>query len=313
MEYRKLGASGLVVSSVGMGCNNFGVRCDLAETRATVHAALDAGITLFDTADSYGRRGGSETMLGEILGARRKDVVLATKFGVAMDDEGRLRGASRRYIMTAVEASLRRLRTDWIDLYQQHHPDPSVPTEDTLRALDDLIGQGKVRHIGCSNFSAAQLREAHQTATDCGVGGFTSAQHEYSLLRRGAEREAIPAMQAYGLGLLPYFPLASGLLTGKYRRDDIPPGTRLATPRPHEVVYRTEANWDLIERLDGYCRARGRTLLELAIGWLLSQPVVGSVIAGVTRPEQVEQNAAAAGWRLTPEELADVGRMTGVP
>jgi aryl-alcohol dehydrogenase-like predicted oxidoreductase len=313
MEYRKLGASGLVVSSVGMGCNNFGVRCGLAETRATVHAALDAGITLFDTADSYGRRGGSETMLGEILGPRRKDVVLATKFGVAMDDEGRLKGASRDYIMTAVEASLRRLQTDWIDLYQQHHPDPSVPIEDTLRALDDLVRQGKVRHIGCSNFSAVQLREAHRTAADCGVRVFISAQNEFSLLRRGVEREAIPAMQACGLGLLPYFPLASGLLTGKYRRGDIPAGTRLATPRPHEVVYRTEANWDLIETLDAYCRARGRTLLELAVGWLLSQPTVGSVIAGVTRPEQIEQNAAAAGWRLTPDELSEIDRMTAVP
>jgi aryl-alcohol dehydrogenase-like predicted oxidoreductase len=310
MDYRKVGTSNLLVSAVGLGCNNFGIRCDVEQTRAVVHKALDLGITLFDTADNYGQRGGSETLLGQVLGSRRKDIVLATKFGSAMDDEGRLKGASRRYIMSAVEASLGRLRTDWIDLYQLHHSDPSTPIEETLRALDDLVRQGKVRYIGSSNLAGRQLVEADRTARHHDLSRFISAQNEYSVLRRGLEREAIPAMQACGLGLLPYFPLASGLLTGKYRRESIPVGTRLASPRPHEAVFRTGADWALIERLDAYCRERGHSLLELAIGWLLSRPVVSSVIAGATRPEQVEQNVSAAGWKLTSEELADVDRLS---
>jgi aryl-alcohol dehydrogenase-like predicted oxidoreductase len=310
MDHRSLGASELLVSAVGLGCNNFGIRCDFEQTRAVVHKALDLGVTLFDTADSYGRRGGSETLLGEILGARRKDIVLATKFGTAMDDEGKLKGASRRYIMSAVEASLRRLRTDWIDLYQLHHPDPPTPIEETLRALDDLASQGKVRHIGCSNFSGAELTEAHATALRCNLRPFASAQNEYSVLRRNLEREAIPAMKACGMGLLPYFPLASGLLTGKYRRDDIPAGSRLASPRPHEAAFRSGANWTLIEKLDQYCGERGRSLLELAISWLLAQPVVSSVIAGATKPEQLEQNVWAARWIMTAAELADIDRIS---
>jgi aryl-alcohol dehydrogenase-like predicted oxidoreductase len=309
MDYRPLGTSGLLVSAVGLGCNNFGIRCDLEQTRAVVNKALDLGITLFDTADSYGRRGGSETLLGQVLGPRRKEIVLATKFGTAMDDEGMLKGASRRYIMTAVEASLRRLQTDWIDLYQLHHPDPAVPIEETLRALDDLIRQGKVRHIGSSNFSGRQLIEADETARRADLHRFVSAQNEYSILRRAAEQDAIPAMVACGVGLLPYFPLASGLLTGKYRREDIPPGTRLATPRPHESAFLAAANWTLIEALDRYCRERGRSLLELAVSWLLSKPVVASVIAGATKPEQLEANASAARWRLTADELTDIERL----
>jgi aryl-alcohol dehydrogenase-like predicted oxidoreductase len=309
MDYRTLGTSGLLVSAVGLGCNNFGIRCDLEQTRAVVNKALDLGITLFDTADSYGRRGGSETLLGQVLGPRRKEIVLATKFGTAMDDEGTLKGASRRYIMTAVEASLRRLQTDWIDLYQLHHPDPAVPIEETLRALDDLIRQGKVRHIGSSNFSGRQLIEADETARRADLHRFVSAQNEYSILRRAAEQDAIPAMVACGVGLLPYFPLASGLLTGKYRREDIPPGTRLATPRPHESAFLAAANWTLIEALDRYCRERGRSLLELAVSWLLSKPVVASVIAGATKPEQLEANASAARWRLTADELTDIERL----
>jgi aryl-alcohol dehydrogenase-like predicted oxidoreductase len=309
MDYRPLGTSGLLVSAVGLGCNNFGIRCDLEQTRAVVNKALDLGITLFDTADSYGRRGGSETLLGQVLGPRRKEIVLATKFGTAMDDEGTLKGASRRYIMTAVEASLRRLQTDWIDLYQLHHPDPAVPIEETLRALDDLIRQGKVRHIGSSNFSGRQLIEADETARRADLHRFVSAQNEYSILRRAAEQDAIPAMVACGVGLLPYFPLASGLLTGKYRREDIPPGTRLATPRPHESAFLAAANWTLIEALDRYCRERGRSLLELAVSWLLSKPVVASVIAGATKPEQLEANASAARWRLTADELTDIERL----
>jgi aryl-alcohol dehydrogenase-like predicted oxidoreductase len=306
MDYRTLGTSGLLVSAVGLGCNNFGIRCDLEQTRAVVDRALDLGITLFDTADSYGRRGGSETLLGQILGSRRKQVVLATKFGTAMDDEGALKGASRRYIMMAVEASLRRLQTDWIDLYQLHHPDPTTPIDETLRALDDLVRQGKVRHIGSSNFSGSQLTEADDTARRADLHAFVSAQSEYSILRRAVERDAIPAMVACGVGLLPYFPLASGLLTGKYRREDIPPGTRLATPRPHESAVLAAANWKLIDALDRYCRECGRSLLELAISWLLSKPVVASVIAGATRPEQLEQNVAAAQWTLSKDELADI-------
>lgn len=309
MNYRSLGASKLLVSAVGLGCNNFGIRCDLEQTRAVVHKALDLGITLFDTADSYGQRGGSEAVLGQILGPRRNEVILATKFGTAMDDVGTLKGASRRYIMVAVEASLRRLQTDWIDLYQLHHPDPTIPIEETLRALDDLIRQGKVRHIGSSNLSARQLAEAHETARRADLHAFVSAQNEYSILCRSVERDAIPAMVACGVGLLPYFPLASGLLTGKYRREDIPPGTRLATPRPHEAAFRTAANWRLIDALDRYCEERGRSLLELAISWLLSKPVVASVIAGATKPEQLQQNAAAACWSLSDDEHADIDRL----
>jgi aryl-alcohol dehydrogenase-like predicted oxidoreductase len=248
-------------------------------------------------------------LLGQILGSRRKDVVLATKFGTAMDDEGTLRGASRRYIVTAIEASLRRLQTDWIDLYQLHHPDPTVPIEETLRALDDLVRQGKVRHIGSSNFSGRQLIEADETARRADLHTFVSAQNEYSILRRAAEQDVIPTMIARGVGLLPYFPLASGLLTGKYRREDIPPGSRLATPRPHETAILAAANWKLIEALERYCRERGRSLLELAISWLLSKPVVASVIAGATKPEQLEGNASAARWRLTADELTEIERL----
>jgi aryl-alcohol dehydrogenase-like predicted oxidoreductase len=309
MDYRTLGASKLFVSAVGLGCNNFGIRCDFEQTRAVVHKALDLGITLFDTADSYGRRGGSETLLGQILGPRRKEVVLATKFGTAMDDTGALKGASCRYIMTAVEASLRRLQTDWIDLYQLHHVDPATPIEETLRALDDLVRQGKVRHVGSSNFSGKQVTEAHQVARRADLHAFVSAQNEYSLLRRAVEQDAAPAMVACGVGLLPYFPLASGLLTGKYRREDIPPGTRLATPRPHEAVFRDAADWRLIDALEQYCKERGRSLLELAISWLLAKPLVASVIAGATKPEQLEANASAARWNLTSDELADIDRL----
>jgi aryl-alcohol dehydrogenase-like predicted oxidoreductase len=309
MDYRPLGSSKLLVSAVGLGCNNFGIRCDFEQTRAVVHKALDLGITLFDTADSYGRRGGSETLLGQILGPRRKEVVLATKFGTAMDDEGTLKGASRRYIKTAVEASLRRLQTDWIDLYQLHHPDPTIPIEETLRALDDLVRQGKVRQVGSSNFSGSMLVEADETARRAGLHAFVSAQNEYSLLRRAVEQDAIPAMVACGVSLLPYFPLASGLLTGKYRREDIPPGTRLATPRPHESAFLAAANWKLIDALDRYCNERRHLLLDLAISWLLSKPVVACVIAGATKPEQLERNVSAALWSLTVDELADIDRI----
>ena len=219
MQTRPLGKSDLQVSVAGLGCNNLGGRIDLEASRRVVHKALDLGITMFDTADAYGNRGGSESALGAILGARRKDVVLATKFGMSMDDAGSLKGASRSYIPRALEASLKRLQTDWIDLYQIHWPDPQTPIEQTLRALDDLVRQGKVRYIGCSNFAAWQMVEAQWTSRHHGLAAFISCQNEYSLLVRDAERELVPAMEVYGLGLLPYFPLASGLLSGKYRRE----------------------------------------------------------------------------------------------
>ena len=219
MQKRKLGAAGPEVSVVGLGANNFGGRIDLEASRRVVERALDLGVTLIDTADTYGNRGGSEEALGKILGPRRKDIVLASKFGMVMDDAGKLQGASRDYIMRAVEASLRRLKTDWIDLYQVHRPDPRTPIEETLRALDDLVKAGKVRFVGCSNFSAKQLEEAQQVAARHGLVSFVSCQDEYSLLARDLEKDREPMMRKYGLGLLPFFPLASGLLTGKYRRE----------------------------------------------------------------------------------------------
>ena len=309
MQQRNIGRSDLSVSAVGLGCNNFGGRIDLGATRRVVYRALDLGITLFDTADVYGERGGSENFLGEILGPRRKDIVLATKFGLPMDDEGRLRGASRGYVMSAVEASLKRLRTDWIDLYQLHRPDPATPIEETLRALDDLIRQGKVRYVGCSNLPAWQVVEAQWTARHHGLSAFISAQNEYSLLVRDAERELIPALEAYGLGLLPYYPLASGLLTGKYKRTLPPPqGARLSHAR-YRDRYLNETNWTGVEQLETFCASRGRTLLELAFGWLLSRPCLASVIAGATRPKQIEANVRAAGWTLTRDELDEVDRI----
>ncbi|MBV8650053.1 MAG: aldo/keto reductase [Alphaproteobacteria bacterium] len=312
MKQRNLGTSGLLVSLVGLGCNNFGGRIDLAASRLVVHKALDLGITLFDTADVYGERGGSETCLGEILGERRKDIVLATKFAVPMDDAKTLQGASRRYIMSAVEASLKRLKTDWIDLYQLHQTDPRTPIEETLRALDDLIRQGKVRYIGCSNLAAWRVVEAQWTARERNVDPFVSCQDEYSVLVRDIERELIPAMTSYGLGLLPYFPLASGLLTGKYRRNAArPEGARLSYMQNLADRYMTEANWPLIERLADFAASRGHSLLELAFAWLAAKPVVSSIIAGATRPEQVEQNVRAVDWVLTPQEVAEIDGITG--
>jgi aryl-alcohol dehydrogenase-like predicted oxidoreductase len=311
MEIRNLGRSGLRVSLVGLGCNNFGGRIDLEASRKVVHKALDLGITLLDTADMYGNFGGSEESLGTILGARRKDIVLATKFGMAMNAEGTIKGASRRYIMSAVEASLRRLKTDWIDLYQLHQPDPLTPIEETLRALDDLVHQGKVRYIGCSNLPGWQVVEAHWTARQEGLNAFVSAQDEYSLVVRGMERELIPALQAYGLGLLPFFPLASGLLTGKYRRDAaLPAGTRLANMQRMADRFLTEANWQIAERLRDFAATRGHSLLELAFSWLAARPQVASVIAGATKPEQLEENVKAVGWTLSAEDIAEIDRIT---
>jgi aryl-alcohol dehydrogenase-like predicted oxidoreductase len=311
MLTRNLGRSGLRVSLVGLGCNNFGGRIDKAATAKVVDAAIDHGITLFDTADVYGNRGGSETELGELLGARRKQIVLASKFGMDMNADGTMKGGSRRYIMDAVEASLRRLRTDWIDLYQIHRPDAATPIEETLRTLEDLIRQGKVRYLGCSNFAPWQVADAAWAARHLGVEGFASCQDEYSLLKRGAERDLIPAARHYGMGLLPYFPLANGLLTGKYKRNaPLPEGARMTreATRANEVL--TEANWEKTEKLTDFCAARGKTLVELAFSWLAAQPVVSSVIAGATRPEQIVANVKAAEWALTVEELAEIDAIT---
>ena len=311
MRQRSLGKSGVQVSLVGLGCNNFGGRIDLEASRKVVHKALDLGITLFDTADIYGEKGGSETILGQVLGDRRKEIVLATKFGMPMDEAERLKGASRRYILSAVESSLRRLRTDWIDHYQLHTPDPLTPIEETLRTLEELIRQGKVRYIGCSNLPAWQVVEAQWTARQIGLDAFVTCQDEYSLVVREPERELLPAMQAYGLGLLPYFPLASGLLSGKYKRTgSLPEGARLTKTKRLADRYLTDANWQIVERLSEFCAARGRSLLELAFSWLTAHPVVSSVIAGATRPEQVEQNVKAADWALSEDDLAEVDRLT---
>jgi len=310
MDKRNLGASGLRVSVVGLGCNNFGSRLDVDATRRVVHRALDAGITLFDTADIYGNRGGSEMQLGEVLGDRRKDIVLATKFGMPMDD-GEKKGGSRRYLMAAVEASLTRLRTDWIDLYQLHEPDPLTPFEETLRALDDLVRQGKVRYIGCSNVAGWQVADAAWTSRHHGLAPFVSAQNEYSLLVREPERELVPALSVYGMGLLPYFPLGGGLLSGKYRRNaPLPPGARLTETQRSADRFLTERNWAIVEELEAFCSERDHAVLALAFSWLASRPAVASVIAGATTPEQIDANVRAAGWRLSAEELAAVDRIT---
>lgn len=313
MQQRNLGRSGLQVSVVGLGCNTFGANVDQAGATAIVHRALDIGVTLFDTADSYGGMGGSETCLGVALGERRKDIVLATKFANAMNREKTLRGGSRRYVMSAIEASLKRLGTDWIDLYQMHYPDPATPIEETLRALDDSVRQGKVRYVGCSNFAAWQVVEAHWSARYHGLAGFISCQDQYSLLARGIERELVPAMNACGAGLLPYAPLSSGLLTGKYRRGEaMPQGTRLAARPELQARYATDARMEVLERLRGFCAERGRPMLELAISWLAVQPVVGSVIAGATSPAQIDANVAASNWSLTPDDLVEIDRLSRV-
>ena len=310
MEYKNVGRSGLQVSVAGLGCNNFGMRCDKEQSAAVVHKALDVGVTLFDTANIYGGTR-SEEFLGAALGERRKDIVLATKF-VGPSGEGPLnRGASRRHIMQACEDSLRRLGTDWIDLYQIHFPDVTTPIEETLRALDDLVHAGKVRYIGCSNFAGWQIAEAQWTARTGHLSPLVSAQNEYSLLDRRVEREVVPAAAAFGLGVLPYFPLASGFLSGKYRPGEAPPqGTRLAAWGQRGQAMLSEHNFGVLQKLEAFAPARGKGVLDVAIGWLASQPQVPSVIAGATTPEQVAQNAAAAQWRLSAEEVAEVDGLT---
>jgi len=311
MEERNLGPSGLRVSKVGLGCNNFGGRLDLEASRKVIHKALDSGITLFDTADMYGNRGGSETIIGEVLGARRKDIVLATKFGWEMDDAGRMKGASRRYILSAVEASLKRLKTDWIDLYQYHKVDPLTPIDETLATLDDLVRQGKVRYIGCSNMPAWQVAKAQEISRARGLESFVSCQDEYSLVVRNlVEPQLAAATDHYGLGLLPFFPLASGLLTGKYARNKMPADGRLSQAQRWADKYLSEGNWTKVEKLEAFAKARGHTLLELAFSWLACKAPVTSVIAGATSPAQVEANVKAAGWQLTADEMAEVDKIS---
>jgi aryl-alcohol dehydrogenase-like predicted oxidoreductase len=314
MRYRPLGDCGLVVSVTGLGCNNFGRRLDLDATRAVVDAALEAGITLLDTADMYGNGGGSEELLGEVLAGRRDAVVLATKFGHQQFDMGYgpTAGAKggRAYIRRAVERSLRRLRTDYLDLYQIHTPDPVTPIAETLAALGELVTEGKVRYLGNSNFAGWQIADAAHLAQAPGAVPFVSAQNHWSLLERGAEAEVVPAARHFGLGMLPYFPLANGLLTGKVRRGQEPPaGSRLAS-RPG---YLTEAKLDRVEALISWAAGRGRTVLEVAIGALAAQPGCASVIAGATSPEQVKANAAAADWLPSAADLAELGQIVPPP
>ncbi len=307
MELRNLGCSGLRVSLVGLGCNNFGMRLDANQTADVVNAALDAGITLFDTADMYGGRGDSERFLGKALGTKRSEIVLASKFGMAMDDEGIKIGAARRYIMQAVEDSLSRLGTDWIDLYQLHQFDPLTPIDETLRALDDLIRDGKVRYVGSSNLPAWRSTEAEFIARELGTNKFISCQEEWNVLNRAIERDVVPMMEAYGLGMLPYFPLASGLLTGKYKKDSMPEGARLTDmPRFANRGYVTDENFAKVGKLEAFAAERGHSLLELAFSWLAAQKVTGSVIAGATKPEQIQSNVAAASWKITADDLARI-------
>jgi aryl-alcohol dehydrogenase-like predicted oxidoreductase len=308
MQMRRLGRSGLKVSEVGLGCNNFGMRIDAGETQAVVDAAIEAGINFFDTADIYGGSK-SEEFLGKAIGKRRPDLVIATKFGMSMGAPQK-QGGSRRYIVAACEASLKRLGTDYIDLYQMHQPDPETPIEETLAALDDLVRAGKVRYIGNSNFTGWQIADAAWTARSAHSTPFVSAQNEFSLLRRNVEHEILPACGHFGLGFLPFFPLGSGLLTGKYKRGEAPPeGTRLAAWGARGQQALSDRNFDKVEALEAWAAERGHTLLELAFAWLLGHPAVSSVIAGATRPDQVKANAATADWRLTPEEVEEVGKL----
>jgi aryl-alcohol dehydrogenase-like predicted oxidoreductase len=303
---RPFGDSGLEVSVVGLGCNNFGRRIDLEATRAVVDAALDEGVTFFDTANSYGR-GQSEEFLGEVLEGRRDQVTLATKFGMDMGDGKGPRG-SRDYILQAIEASLRRLRTDTIDVYWYHRPDGVTPIAETLEALDELIRRGSVRAIGASNFSAQQLEEADAVARERGLTRFTAVQNEYSLLVRDAERDVLPACERLGIGFVPFFPLASGLLTGKYRRGEAGPlGARLSDR--DEIA--SDDQFDLLDALQRYADARDVSLVDVAIGALIARPVVSSVIAGATKPEQVRANAAAARWQPSDEDVAELKELLG--
>jgi aryl-alcohol dehydrogenase-like predicted oxidoreductase len=310
VEYRNLGKSGLQVSVVGLGCNNFGMRLDAAATKAVVEKCLDMGVTFFDTADSYGR-GQSEEYLGAALKGQRRKVVIATKSVSPMGEGPYWAGASRKYLMDAVDDCLRRLGTDYIDLYQMHRPDARTPIEETLRALEDMVRAGKVRYIGSSNYSGWQVVEADWVARTQHLTRFISAQNQYSLLERGIERDLVPGCQQYGVSILPFFPLASGFLTGKYRQGEAAPeGARLAGPMGGRVL--NERNFETLGKLESFAHEAGHSILELAIGWLATKPYIGSVIAGATKPEQVEENVKAAEWKLTDEEMKKVDEIMGV-
>ncbi|AMN43834.1 aldo/keto reductase [Rhodoplanes sp. Z2-YC6860] len=306
METRKLGNSNIEVSVVGIGCNNFGRRIhDVSAARAVVDRAIDLGITLFDTADVYGN-GTSESFLGETIGKRRSQVVIATKFGW-----GSPSGASRRTIARTVEASLKRLRSDYIDLYQVHYPDPNTPIEETLRALDDLIRDGKVRAIGCSNFSSGQVSAALDTSARIDSAAFVTCQDEYSLLVRKIERDLMPLMLKRGMTLLPYAPLAGGFLSGKYLRGrPLPKDARLAYSSHHATDVINERNWNMADKLRDFAERTGRSMLNIAFGWLLARPVTASVIAGAMTPEQVELNVRAGNARLSADDVAELDRIT---
>lgn len=303
MQYRKLGTSGLDVSVIGLGTNNFGRRVDAAGTKAVLDSALEAGVNFIDTANAYGG-GESEDFIGRAIEGKRDQYVIATKAALKVGDGPNQSGASRQHLFAEVEKSLKRLRTDHIDLYQIHVADPATPIEETLRALSQLVDQGKVRYAGCSNYASWQLCEAVWTARTRSLTSFVSVQPPYSMLDRGIESELVPFCQQYGVGILPYFPLANGLLTGKYRRGQgAPEGTRLAE---NDRGMFTDANFDILEGLEAFAVSRDHTLLELAFAWLLANRAVSSVIAGATRPEQIVANAAAAGWELSPDEMEQI-------
>lgn len=312
MGGRPLGHSGLKVSAVGLGCMNFGLMCDQAAVNAIVDAALDAGVTFFDVADIYGGpHGAAESLLGKALGARRGSIVLATKFGAKRGSRGGAadRGGSREYIVKAVEDSLTRLGTDYIDLYQHHFPDAGTPVEETLRALEDLVRAGKVRHVGCSNYDGAQLKAATIAAKAGKFAGFVSAQNRYSLLHRAIESDLVPIAQGQQIGIIPYFPLESGLLSGKYRRGEAPGADTRFGKWKGGGSFVSEARWAIVGNLENYGAGIGHSLLDLAIGWLVAQPYVSSVIAGVTNPDQIRQNVQAAAWAPTPEQVAKIGEL----
>jgi aryl-alcohol dehydrogenase-like predicted oxidoreductase len=309
MEKRQIGRSGLRVTTVGLGCNNFGWSIGQQASNEVVAKALDLGINLFDTADRYGTVGGdSEVVLGKALGARRKDIVLLTKFGVDLQN-ARIRDSSRSYILRAVEASLQRLNTDYIDCYMIHWPDYGTPMQETLRALDDLVRSGKVRYIACSNLETWRVADALWISRQQNLETFICTQTEYSLLNRAAEKDVIPALEHYGLGFIPYYPLAGGLLTGKYSAEGSQGRLKDNFLRLGDA-FMTERNLKRVHALEAFCRDRGHTLLELAISWLAAQRSVASVICGATKPEQIEQNVKAANWALSAEELAEVDKLT---
>ena len=310
MEYRRLGSSGLEVSVVGLGTNNFGARIDRESSLQVVREAVEQGINLLDTADTYGTGRQSEEYIGQAVKGIRSKVVIGTKVGIRMGDGPNNAGASRQHIIEGVEASLRALDTDYIDLYQIHRPDPATPIEETLRALDDLVRSGKVRYIGCSNYAAWEVCEAIWTSRSQHLTPYVSVQPEYSMLVRDAEDELLPLCERYNVGILPYFPLAGGFLTGKYTRDQEPlEGTRLANPRNQFRRYLSDEGFGVLDSLNAFAEAKGHTMVELAFAWLLECPQVSSVIAGATKIEQVQANAKAGEWRLTADEMAEVNKI----